>query len=118
MNVAWTTFTKPDGTSYRQIQVSEESDWSLFDCVAALLRTGLPGRWIEKLDGLDQRYWDMKAGGGRLTLHLEHYLGITLYATAGADAEEESLELLQRAYELLAALSSGQPSTSGGDGLG
>ena len=29
MNVAWTTFTKPDGTSYRQIQVSEESDWSL-----------------------------------------------------------------------------------------
>jgi hypothetical protein len=107
VNVAWTTFTRPDGTSFRQIQISEESDWSLFERVAALLQTRLRGRWIERLDGLDQRYWDLKAGGGSLTLHLEHYLGITLYPTAGAEAEEKSLVLMERAHELLAGAKPG-----------
>jgi hypothetical protein len=102
MNVAWATFTKPDGKSHRQIEISEQSDWSLFERVAAFLLAGLRGKWIERLDGLDQRYWDMEAGGGRLTLHLEHYLGITLFATADAEADEKSVALLQRAYELLA----------------
>jgi hypothetical protein len=50
---------------------------------------------------LDQRYWDFEAAGGRLTLHLEHYLGITLYPTAGAAADRASLRLLETAYELL-----------------
>jgi hypothetical protein len=105
MNVAWGTFTQPDGKSHPQIEISEQSDWSLFERVADFLRAALQGKWIEQLDGLDQRYWDLTAEGGSLTLHLEHYLGITLYATAGAEADERSLALLRRAFELLATAS-------------
>lgn len=79
MNVAWGTFTAPDGTSYRQIKISDQGDWALFERAAELLRVGLRSKWTRRLDGLDQRYWDMEANGARLTLHLEHYLGITLY---------------------------------------
>jgi len=101
MGVAWGTFTKSDGETYRQIEVSDSSDWSLFERVAKRLTSGLRGKWIERLDGLDQRYWDLEAAGGRVTLHLEHYLGITIYPTSGAAADKESLRLLTSAYKLL-----------------
>ena len=100
--VAWGTFTKSDGETYRQIEVSDRSDWSLFEQVAKRLTYGLRGTWIERPDGPDQRYWDLEAAGGKVTLHLEHYLGITIYPTAGAAADSESLLLLTAAYELLA----------------
>jgi hypothetical protein len=102
MGVAWGTFTKSDGETRRQIEVSDRSDWSLFERVARRLKAGLRGKWIERLDGPDQRYWDLEAAGGKVTLHLEHYLGITIYPTAGAGADRKSLELLAAAYELLA----------------
>jgi hypothetical protein len=102
MGVAWGTFTtKSDGETYRQIEVSDRSDWSLFERVAKRLTSGLRGRWIGRVDGLDQRYWELEAAGGRVTLHLEHYLGITIYPTAGAAADSESHRLLTSAYELL-----------------
>jgi len=102
MNVAWGTFTRPNGETFRQIDVSDRSDWSLFERVAKRLKSGLRGKWIERLDGLDQRYWDLEAAGGKVTLHLEHYLGITIYPTEGAAADIDSLRLLATAYELLA----------------
>ena len=33
----------------------------------------------EKLDGLDQRYWDFIYNNCLLTLHLEQYLGLSIY---------------------------------------
>ena len=102
MAVAWRTFKKPDGAAYRQVEISEEADWQLFERVATLLQVGLRGKWTEQLDGLDQRYWDSEASSGKLTLHLEHYLGITLYPTAGEAADNKSVELLHAAYRLLA----------------
>jgi hypothetical protein len=101
MAVAWGTFSKSDGTAYRQIEVSEHADSQLFERIAELLSDGLRGKWVERLDGLDQRYWDLEAAGGKLTLHLEHYLGITVYPTAGEAADDASLELLRAAHELL-----------------
>jgi hypothetical protein len=102
MEIAWGMFTNVDGSSHRQIQISEDSDWLLFNRVAGLLEVGLHGRWTEQLDGPDQRYWDLSVQAGQLTLHLEHYLGITLYSAAGKDADSESLVLLEKAYNLLA----------------
>ena len=99
----WGTFTPPDGATYRQIEVSERADWSLFERLAERLKASLRGRWTEQIDGLDERYWDFEAAGGKLTLHLQHYLGITLYPTAGTAADDESLALLDAAYEVLAA---------------
>jgi len=52
------------------IEVSEKADWKLFEDVARALEQGLGGRWKEKLDGLDQRYWDLLVGDHTLTCTL------------------------------------------------
>ena len=55
------------------IEVSDKADWKLFEDVAWVLEQGLGSRWKEKLDGLDQRYWDLLVDEYTVTLHLEHY---------------------------------------------
>ncbi len=96
----WGTFHKPDGTAaYPQIEVSDESDWKHFDQVANQLLEALNGEWLEQLDGLDQRYWDLEAEGGVIVIHLEHYLGISIFAKD--TASNSDLELLKRAYKVL-----------------
>lgn len=101
MEITDGTFTKSDGSSHRQIQISDDDDWKLFEYVAGVLEMSLQGHWTQRLDGTDQRFWDLGVRSGRLTLHLEHYLGIMLYPTAGADANSESLALMEKAYSLL-----------------
>ncbi|MBB1604929.1 MULTISPECIES: DUF3630 family protein [unclassified Pseudomonas] len=61
-----------------EIEISESADWQLFENVAQVLEQGLGGYWKEKLDETDQRYWDLAVGEQILTLHLEHYLGISM----------------------------------------
>jgi hypothetical protein len=51
--------------------------------VAELIEGGFGGRWIQKLNGLDQSYWDYSLNGIMLTLHREHYLGISLFPARG-----------------------------------
>ncbi|MCD4751401.1 MAG: DUF3630 family protein [Thermoanaerobaculales bacterium] len=102
MDLEWTMFTRPEGESYRQIEVSRESSWNLFDQVAKQLENALNGVWTEKLDGLDQRYWDLSAQGGRITLHLEHYLGISVYPSEGNAVDVPSLDLLENTFAVLA----------------
>ena len=66
--------------------MSSDSDWTLFDELAHLISTELPGgEWVERLDGLDERYWDYRVDNGVVTLHLQHYLGIMLFASPTAD---------------------------------
>ncbi len=102
MSISWGQFTKPDGTSYRQIIVSERSDTNLFRSVAESLEAGISGRWTARSNGPDQRYWDYESNGGKITLHIEHYIGISIFPTDGADADSSSLKLLEEAYRVLA----------------
>ncbi|MBH3362206.1 DUF3630 family protein [Pseudomonas sp. URMO17WK12:I11] len=67
------------------IEVSEKANWKLFEGVARVLEEGLGGQWKEKLDGLDQRYWDLLVDEHTLTLHLEHYIGISVLIPDSAD---------------------------------
>lgn len=71
------------------IEISEKADWKLFEQVAQVLEEGLGACWKTKLDGLDQRYWDLLVDGHTLTLHLERYLGISVNVpdTAGDTAQ-------------------------------
>jgi hypothetical protein len=98
---SWDTYTRPDGTAHPQLIISEAADWSLFESTAEKLRRGLGGRWTEKLDGPDERYWDLQARGGRITLHLQHYLGISLYPSDAERADVASLALLKDAHRIL-----------------
>jgi len=103
MAILRSTFTMPDGSSCPQLELAGESDWALFDRIAGVLEVELGGTWIERLDGLDERYWDLSTGSGRLTLHLQDYLGISLYPTDGAAADPSSLSLLDQALMVLNA---------------
>lgn len=62
--------------------------------VALVFERGFSVQWIKKLNGLDQSYWDCSVRGVMLTLHREHYLGVSLFP-----AREETD--LRRANELV-----------------
>ena len=55
------------------------SDGPVFELIANQLAEIFNVKWKNKLDGLDQRYWDFEFEGITLTLHLEHFLGISIY---------------------------------------
>ncbi|MGY3302861.1 hypothetical protein ACVK1X_002149 [Pseudomonas sp. PvR086] len=70
--------TDPSPPPPREIYLSQTSDRDLFNRIASELARGLGGTWTAQINGLDQRYWDLAVEGQTITLHLEHYLGITL----------------------------------------
>jgi len=86
MTIIRSTFTAQDGSSYPRLEIAPQCDWALFDRIAGILEVELGGTWSERLDGKDERYWDLRTASGKLTLHLQHYLGISLYPTGGAKA--------------------------------
>jgi hypothetical protein len=84
-----------------ELQISNLSDWKLFNEVASILQHAFNAIWVVKLDGLDQRYWDLQVDKVLLTLHLEHYLGIMLFP---ANEEVDTLAanaLLHKAQKFL-----------------
>ncbi|NIE74142.1 hypothetical protein F3J45_06765 [Pantoea sp. Ap-967] len=68
-----------------EIEVSTVADQSLFEQSACTLKTGLGGRWTQRLDGLDERYWDLLVETQIITLHLQHYLGICVLIPSGCE---------------------------------
>lgn len=72
--------TEESGKS--ELHISPESNWTLFERIAEVLERELNAVWVEKADGIDQRYWDLKIGNEVLTLHLEHYLGISAFSNS------------------------------------
>ncbi|MFG0393010.1 hypothetical protein ACF8LH_04180 [Pseudomonas sp. zbq_4] len=78
------------------IEVTEEADWELFEDLARMLEQGLGGCWKQKLDALDQRYRDLSVDGHTLTLHLEHYLGISMVVPDNADEIVQGVSVLLR----------------------
>lgn len=69
-----------------EIALCESSDRQRFDDFAARIQRAVGGEWVVRLDGLDQRYWDLRVGGDGVSLHLEHFLGISLLAETPAAA--------------------------------
>lgn len=78
-----------------QLRIYRRSDRSLFEALASSLQKQLGGVWKERLDGFDQRYWDLLVDRQLLTVHLEHYLGI--FVAAESTPALPSHELLERA---------------------
>lgn len=63
-----------------ELLISPESNWNFFEKVAGILESEFRGFWVEKIDGIDQRYWDLQIEDELLTLHLEHTLGILAFS--------------------------------------
>ena len=60
------------------ITLFDEKQHLIFEVVAEVIVTKFNGRIVKKLDGIDQRYWDVCISDNIITLHWEHYLGISL----------------------------------------
>ena len=58
--------------------LASESSWRLFDLIADFIEQRWDARRVSQLDGTEQRYLDFEIDGEYLTLHLEHFQGITL----------------------------------------
>ena len=56
-----------------------DSDRSVFQRIADELTEEFDIRWKAKLDGFDQKYWDFEYKGIMLSLHLEDFLGISIF---------------------------------------
>jgi len=62
---------------YSEINLSSNPDD--FKLISNILETKLNLSFIEKNNGLDQKYWDFEYKDNILTLHQELYLGITIF---------------------------------------
>lgn len=60
-------------------ELIRDSDGPVFQLIADELTKVFNIRWKAKLDGFDQRYWDFDYRGVTLSLHLEHFLGISIF---------------------------------------
>jgi hypothetical protein len=64
---------------YIEICFTNKSNWELFDKIASIIESYFSGEFTNKTDGLDQRFWDFNIQENMFTLHLEHYLGISIF---------------------------------------
>ena len=79
------------------LELWRESDGRVFHLIADELSKKFKVKWVEKIEGIDQRYWDFKFKGILLTLHLEHYTGIMIFADKSNPDIKQATDLL---YEL------------------
>ena len=77
------------------VELFRDSDGSVFQSIADELTEVFSVQWKTKLDGFDQRYWDFEFKGTTLTLHLEHFLGISSFV----EKSETNIELANRLLE-------------------
>jgi len=86
-----------------ELHISDDFDDALFTKIGELLQQSFGGSWLEKIDGLDQRYWDLKIESSVLTLHLEHYFGIMLFPSSECEDISSANSLIEKAHRLLAS---------------
>jgi hypothetical protein len=79
-----------------ELRLSEDPD--RFKHLAEVVRKKLGGRWLEQIDDLDQSYWDLDVQGKKITVHREHYLGVSVFCDDDAGMRS-LLEQLQHDFE-------------------
>jgi hypothetical protein len=60
-------------------ELIRESNGAVFQLIADELTEVFNIQWKAKLDGFDQRYWDFEYKAVTLSLHFEHFLGISIF---------------------------------------
>ena len=80
-------------------ELFRDSDGSLFHLIVDELTETFNVQWKTKLDGFDQRYWDFELKGITLTLHLEHYLGISIFVKKSGMNNENGKHVLEEVVD-------------------
>jgi hypothetical protein len=85
-------------TSGGKIELWLSDDPKQFRRLAAFVKSKLGGHWAEQVDGLDQSYWDLEVQGKKITVHREHYLGVSVFSD-DERSQHLLLEQLMRDFE-------------------
>jgi hypothetical protein len=80
------------------IEIRLSDDPEQFKRLAEEIRKDLGGRWIEQLDDFDQSYWDLVVAGQKITVHREHYLGVSVFCS-DEEANRSLLERIQSSWK-------------------
>jgi hypothetical protein len=89
---------KIEHTASGKIELRLSQDPDQFRHLAEVVRKKFEGRWLEQLDHFDQSYWDLDVQGKKMTVHREHYLGVSVFC-ADDPHLRSLLEELQRDLE-------------------
>ena len=76
-------------------ELLRDSNWTIFQLIADELSETFKVQWKQKVDGFDQRYWDFEFKGALLTLHLEHFLGISIFVEKTHPDIEKARQVLE-----------------------
>jgi len=74
-----------DASNRLSIDLSNLDTDSLFQKFADQIITEFNAKVTEKLDGLDQRYWDFDVDGSTLVLHADPMVGISIHIEDGTN---------------------------------
>jgi hypothetical protein len=99
--------TDKTGKTFKQIVISDEPDHGLFRVIKSLLVWKMGARVVNRLDGLDQRYWDFEKDGVVIVLHSEHYLGISIFPAELSNASQKDVDLVMEIFEFLKTVAKG-----------
>jgi hypothetical protein len=83
--------TTKDGATEARLSDTEADFLPIANWIESEFRV----KWTEKLNGLDQSYWDFLVDGVLLTLHREHYLGVSLFPSH-SDGNQGNADALVR----------------------
>lgn len=66
--------------------------------VAKMIQEITKGEFLEKVDGLEQSYWDLMFEDSVYTIHREHYLGVSIFSSS--NNAKKLFEKIQRELTL------------------
>ena len=69
------------------VELSPEPSLKEMEAFEEALQSQFGAKVIEKLDGLDQSYWDFQIDEHLFVLHMDTFSGISLSIKDGSDAE-------------------------------
>ena len=81
--------------SYSEILISNEPDSELFKSLSDRLRSEFKAELIDRVEDLDSKYFDFKIKDNVLNLHLQNYIGITLFPKDLNDSTEKANLLVE-----------------------
>ena len=68
-----------------RFEIHLAKDEGRFLPLANEVRAVTGGHWTEILDGLDQSYWDLEVNEVVITVHREHFLGVSVSGPGSAE---------------------------------
>ena len=86
---------------WTEVVIDDDCSFDKFYPVADILETRFEVSFIKKLNGPDTLYWDFDYEGLQLTLHYNIYLGVSICATALADASAAANDAVLKFGSLL-----------------